>query len=366
MLSSKERKLIILSLLVVSLIFLAARGFIASTSPNFTISADIFDSGGGKSSSPNFILSDGIGQPMPVGNSASSNFRIIAGKGASILFNIPPVAVADGPDLKVIVGEVADFDGSDSYDLDGSIALYQWDFGDGSPVESGVAVSHTYSATNSYNVTLTVTDDGGAINIDTIVVEVITATGAIDDLVDIIDGMGLHQGTENSLMAKLEGAKDALERGQPNVAINKLGSFINEVEAQRGKKLTDEQADLLIEYANRIISVLSGSPAPAVAIVIPSEPLLSQNYPNPFNPDTWIPYQLPKDADVTIRIYNVSGQLVRTLELGHKPAGFYLNRSKAAYWDGRNEVSENVASGIYFYSIQAGKYTSMRKMLMLK
>ena len=93
---------------------------------------------------------------------------------------------------------------------------------------------------------------------------------------------------------------------------------------------------------------------------------LGQNYPNSFNPDTWIPYRLGEDADVTIKIHSASGQLVRTLNLGHKPAGFYSNRSEAAHWDGANESRESIASGVYFYTIQAGAFTATRKMLMVK
>jgi hypothetical protein len=93
---------------------------------------------------------------------------------------------------------------------------------------------------------------------------------------------------------------------------------------------------------------------------------LYQNYPNPFNPDTWIPYQLAEDVDVTIRIYNASGQLIRTLSLGNKPAGFYTSEDKATYWDGKNETGEKVSGGIYFYSIHAGDFTSTKKMIIVK
>ncbi len=67
----------------------------------------------------------------------------------------------------------------------------------------------------------------------------------------------------------------------------------------------------------------------------PKETALLVNYPNPFNPETWIPYYLSKNADVTLHIYAVNGQLVRTLTLGHQAAGMYQTRSRAAYWDGR-------------------------------
>ncbi len=82
--------------------------------------------------------------------------------------------------------------------------------------------------------------------------------------------------------------------------------------------------------------------------------------------ETWIPYQLPDDMDVCIRIYSVSGQLIKKLELGHKTAGSYTSKDKAAYWDGKNEAGEKVSSGVYFYTIQAGDFTATRKMVVAK
>ena len=103
-----------------------------------------------------------------------------------------------------------------------------------------------------------------------------------------------------------------------------------------------------------------------LASLLPKETALLSNYPNPFNPETWIPYQLAKPADVALRIYDVNGALVRTLTLGHQLAGIYENRSRAAYWDGRNALGEQVASGIYFYTLSAGGFTATRKMLVMK
>ena len=103
-----------------------------------------------------------------------------------------------------------------------------------------------------------------------------------------------------------------------------------------------------------------------LASLLPGETALLSNYPNPFNPETWIPYQLAKPADVTLRIYAASGVLVRTLALGHQSAGIYQNRSRAAYWDGRNALGEKVASGIYFYTLSADDFTATRKMLIRK
>ena len=100
--------------------------------------------------------------------------------------------------------------------------------------------------------------------------------------------------------------------------------------------------------------------------LIPKETSLLPNYPNPFNPETWIPYQLSEVADVTLNIYSTTGTLIRTLKLGYQPAGIYENRSRAAYWDGRNQIGESVASGIYFYTLSAGDFTATRKMFIMK
>ena len=103
-----------------------------------------------------------------------------------------------------------------------------------------------------------------------------------------------------------------------------------------------------------------------LASMVPKETALLSNYPNPFNPETWIPYQLSKPAYVTLTIYAANGQVVRRLVLGHQPAGVYQNRSRAAYWDGKNAVGEPVASGVYFYTLTAGDFTATRKMLIRK
>ncbi|RKU20645.1 hypothetical protein C6503_05585 [Candidatus Poribacteria bacterium] len=103
-----------------------------------------------------------------------------------------------------------------------------------------------------------------------------------------------------------------------------------------------------------------------LALLTPRKTALLANYPNPFNPETWIPYQLAAPTKVTLQIFAVNGALVRTLALGHQPAGVYQHRSRAAYWDGRNQLGESVASGVYFYTLTAGDFTATRKMLIAK
>ena len=105
--------------------------------------------------------------------------------------------------------------------------------------------------------------------------------------------------------------------------------------------------------------------APALTSV-PTTTSLLANFPNPFNPETWIPYQLSKPAKVTLTIYNMRGVVVRQLELGQKPAGAYLSRSRAIHWDGKNVIGEKVAAGVYFYTLTAGDFTATRKMLIVK
>ena len=103
-----------------------------------------------------------------------------------------------------------------------------------------------------------------------------------------------------------------------------------------------------------------------IAYEIPAETALLRNYPNPFNPETWIPYHLSEDANVKLTIYDVNGELVRTIDVGHQTAAKYDSRAKAIYWDGRNRFGEQVASGIYFYHLDAGDFSGTRKMVILK
>ena len=119
--------------------------------------------------------------------------------------------------------------------------------------------------------------------------------------------------------------------------------------------LTDAMSQRGILYLKQLLAALT-----------PKETQLFANYPNPFNPETWIPYQLAKSADVKISIYAADGKLIRLLDLGHQPIGIYQGKSRAAYWDGKNRLGEPVASGVYFYTLTAGDFTATRKMLIMK
>ncbi len=111
---------------------------------------------------------------------------------------------------------------------------------------------------------------------------------------------------------------------------------------------------------------LNGGMIKAKVENLPKQFAALQNYPNPFNPDTWIPFQLSESAEVSVIIYNINGQMIRRLDLGNRLPGYYIDKSKAAYWDGNNEYGERVSSGVYFYELRAGKNVSVKKMIVIK
>ena len=142
-----------------------------------------------------------------------------------------------------------------------------------------------------------------------------------------------------------------------------------------GTKLSIVQIDRLQDQIDLLIASNDRSPdamrlliylQQLIVMARPEKTQLLANYPNPFNPETWIPYELATDTTVKITIYNTQGVVIRTLELGYQSAGYYTGRDRAAYWDGRNALGEQVASGIYFYQFETDEMSSMRKMVILK
>ena len=142
-----------------------------------------------------------------------------------------------------------------------------------------------------------------------------------------------------------------------------------------GMKLSAVQIDRLQEQIDLLIATNDRSPAALRTLIYlqqllvtarPEKTQLLANYPNPFNPETWIPYELATDTDVRLTIYNTQGVVIRTLQFGHQSAGYYTGRDRAAYWDGRNALGEQVASGLYFYQLETDEMSLMRKMVILK
>ena len=128
-------------------------------------------------------------------------------------------------------------------------------------------------------------------------------------------------------------------------------------------QLTDVQ---LADSRTRAIPVDLVAERVSMTELFPDKPMLLQNYPNPFNPETWIPYQLSTDSEVVISIYDTKGEVIRRIDVGYQPVGTYTTRGRAVYWDGEDMFGQPVASGIYFYQIQAGAFATSRKMVIIK
>lgn len=180
-----------------------------------------------------------------------------------------------------------------------------------------------------------------------------------------IDGMSLRVHNQRT------GEVDVVEEGKPHVVwadmnrrtVAAVGdTLIIEIRGGSGKLIRALHHELDVEDIRRAFTEFRLTPDD----VIPRTTVLLPNYPNPFNPETWIPYQLAIDTHAAIRIFTPAGTLVRNVELGFQSAGFYVGRSRAAYWDGRNNSGEPVASGTYFYQLITPESAATRRMVILK
>ncbi len=191
----------------------------------------------------------------------------------------------------------------------------------------------------------------------------------IQDLVIVANAIGHPGAADDELNADInaDGAVDILDLVQ---IANDIGDG-----SAAAPALYTPTAEQVQSWLAQVRQIDDGSPDFRRAIgvlenllraVLPGTTVLLPNYPNPFNPETWIPYQLSNTSDVQITIYDTKGIVVRTLDLGHQAAGYYTRRNSAAYWDGRNSLGEPVASGVYFYQLQAGSVSHLRKMAILK
>ena len=198
-----------------------------------------------------------------------------------------------------------------------------------------------------------------------------------------VNGDGAVDNTDASLVAAAMNTSNAKYDVNGDGTVNFLDLllvFDNREDAAAaptivGMKLTAIQIDIIQEQIDLLIATNDRSPAALRTLIYmqqllatarPEKTQLFANYPNPFNPETWIPYELATDTHVKITIYNTQGVVIRTLQFGHQSAGYYTDRDRAAYWDGRNALGEQVASGLYFYQLETDEMSSMRKMVILK
>ena len=193
----------------------------------------------------------------------------------------------------------------------------------------------------------------------------------INELVTIGD---LNNGIGNSLISKLNESVKAINKGNSNSAINQLEAFINQVNALKGKKLSPENSDEILERVQKIIDVLSKQRTVAKPVITQQKEdenlsiltklfSLKQNSPNPFNPITKIQYEIPtgKSGMVRLTIYDSRGSLVRTLVDGVQNPGIHT-----ATWNATDDSGRRISSGMYIYRLDAGSFTQTRKMLLLR
>lgn len=132
-------------------------------------------------------------------------------------------------------------------------------------------------------------------------------------------------------------------------------------ESSSGYSYTDETGWELLETGNIMIrTIVDSNPTGTELELIPNIPVMS-NYPNPFNPETTIQLNIPTNGKATLKIFNMKGQLIRTLHDGYLQAG-----NKTIKWNGLDNNNEKVTSGVYFYNLQMEGYSITKKMLMLK
>ena len=242
--------------------------------------------------------------------------------------NQNPVAVANVSPTQANVNDPINFDASGSYDNDGSITTYQWDFGDGSSSDQAT-VQHSYSQANTYTYTLTVTDDKGATN---------QATGQV-----VISQTSSSKVTANPSSGSINPG------GSQTITLTLDASTVTEGHYVGQVNISTNGGNIVIpiDYTVKVEKEEG----------LPKDYSLSQNYPNPFNPSTTIEFAIPKSDDVSLVVYDMLGREVATLVNERLSAGNYKVQYNAA---------ENLSSGIYIYRLKTNSYTNTKKLLLLK
>ena len=238
---------------------------------------------------------------------------------------------------------------------------------DGLGMPGDMVVSNSIKETPTATATQSTTTATGKSKYD------INGDGAVDDKdVDMLLLAVLSELTAAKYDVNGDGSVDAKDVREVNKNLDKGAAG---APALLGRKFSAVQRDRLQAQIDLLIATNDRSPATMktliylqqlLAMARPEKTQLLANYPNPFNPETWMPYELATDTEVRLTIYNAQGVVVRVLQLGQQSAGYYTDRERAAYWDGRNALGEQVASGIYFYQLETDEMSSLRKMVILK
>ena len=238
------------------------------------------------------------------------------------------------------------------------------------------SASLDYETKTSYSVTVSVSDGNGGSDSITVTINVTdvnetgpTISSSITTCSVIHKSGNVYDVTIEGTVTGSRNVRSLTVHGYVNDDPNQIGrdrvGFLDAGETKNFSITGTWTHDGSTSQECSVIFTYQALGAPS-AQSLPAKTALLPNFPNPFNPETWIPYQLAKPAEVTLTIYDIRGRIVRTLPLGNQPAGMYQSRSKAAHWDGRNHLGEKVATGVYFYTLKAGDYTATRKLLIRK
>ena len=198
--------------------------------------------------------------------------------------------------------------------------------------------------------------------------------GVVDmhDLIIVSNNFGREEFTNPKVDVNLDGCVNIVDL---LLVVAHFGESSNASAPAEGVSFAQQHADTISEWLIEAYQQDDGSAVFRNGIesleslmenILPKQTGLLPNYPNPFNPETWIPYDLVQDANVQIEIYNLSGELINKLNVGHQKAGNYRSKQQAAYWDGRNSIGEPVSSGVYFYSLNSGHFSAIRRMMVKK
>ncbi len=97
--------------------------------------------------------------------------------------------------------------------------------------------------------------------------------------------------------------------------------------------------------------------------IIPQSSILLQSYPNQADNSCYIPFKLSEDSEVTVEVYNILGQKIKEMNMGSRKAGFYTTKTRAIFWDTRNDKGQAVSKGLYFIRLTAGKFSAVKQMV---
>ena len=275
-----------------------------------------------------------------------------------------------------------------STDSDGSVVSWSWDFGDGN-TSTDQSPSNTYASNGTYTVELTVTDDmgatgttsqsvtvndgtgGGTMHIESITTVINRGGGAgtvdatfliVDDAGDPVDGATV----DGTFSGDLTGTDSGVTDGNGEAVLTSdsfssrpfdLGICADNVTHPTLTYDPAQNSDPGFDCSTAAPSAANGvADRNAIQSDVPTEFELEQNYPNPFNPSTIISYGVPEGGEVSVKVYNMLGQVVATLAEGYQAEGRYTVSFDAS----------GLSAGIYLYTIESATVKLTRRMTLLK